>query len=110
MTKEELKQLIEETFSIAIEPPYCENIFYLKKWIEGYEACQNQIVDSLFNTMLKNINDENQEITDVEYKHIDDEYQEIEDEFICKRCGALWMIPKEDLKYCPKCGRVVKWE
>lgn len=50
-----------------------------------------------------------QKPVDVEYKRIDDDYQAIEDEFTCKRCGAWWMIPKEDLRYCPKCGRAVKW-
>jgi len=49
-----------------------------------------------------------QKPVEVEYKRIDDDYQAIEDEFTCKRCGALWMIPKEDLRYCPKCGRAVK--
>ena len=46
----------------------------------------------------------------VKHKKVNDEYQAIEDEFVCKHCGAWWMIPEQDLKYCPGCGRKVKWD
>ena len=41
----ELQMLKDFILSMmAIEPPYCENVGLLKKWIEGFEACQSSII------------------------------------------------------------------
>jgi len=40
----ELQRLKEFVQLMAIEPPYCENVGLLKKWIEGFEACQSAII------------------------------------------------------------------
>lgn len=40
MEVEVLKKLKEDISSMPIEPPWCENLELLKKWIEGYEYCR----------------------------------------------------------------------
>lgn len=45
MTLEELKKFKYEVLSAAVEPPWCENVETLKKWVEGFETCQGQIIE-----------------------------------------------------------------
>ena len=55
MTMEELKNFIDEVMSMAVEPPWCENVVALKKWVEGFETCQGQII-AMIDSKIKNIN------------------------------------------------------
>lgn len=55
MPTEELKKFRNEVLSIAVEPPWCENIEILKKWIEGFETCQGQII-AMIDSKIKNTN------------------------------------------------------
>jgi len=54
MTIEELKKFRNEVLSMAVEPPWCENVETLKKWIEGFEICQGQII-AMIDSKIKNI-------------------------------------------------------
>ena len=47
MTIEELKKFKNEVLSMAVEPPWCENVETLKKWVEGFETCQCQIIEMI---------------------------------------------------------------
>ncbi len=55
MTTEELKKFRNEVLSMAIEPPWCENVETLKRWVEGFETCQGQII-AMIDFQIKNIN------------------------------------------------------
>ena len=44
MNKEELEQIKKEIMLMPLEPPWCENVYQLKKWIEGYESCKESIL------------------------------------------------------------------
>lgn len=44
MTSEEANELINSVRSMAIEPPWCENVEQLKKWTEGFEECQYYLI------------------------------------------------------------------
>lgn len=54
MTIEELEKFKDEVWSMAIEPPWCENIETLKKWVEGFERCQGQIT-AMIDSKIKNV-------------------------------------------------------
>ena len=54
MTIEELKKFRNEVFSMAVEPPWCENVDILKKWVEGFETCQGQII-AIIDSKIKNL-------------------------------------------------------
>lgn len=54
MTLEELKKLKIDVLSMAVEPPWCENVEQLQKWIEGYSECQHSIV-GLIESRIKNV-------------------------------------------------------
>lgn len=54
MSIEELKNLRNEVLSMAVEPPWCENMEILHKWIEGFETCQGQII-AMIDSKIKNI-------------------------------------------------------
>ena len=52
MTDEELEGIITKVYAIAVDPPWCENVCVLKKWVEGFEACQSYVaalIDALKN-------------------------------------------------------------
>jgi hypothetical protein len=68
--------------------------------------------------MIRLIVDESQEgkpgkarklIESVKVHHniINDGETPCDDEFICENCKTWWLIPMEDLQYCPHCGRKV---
>ena len=39
------------------------------------------------------------------------EYEEYWDrKYTCSNCDMEWMTATEDPRYCPKCGRKVKWD
>jgi len=54
MTTEELKKFKNEVLSIAVLPPWCESIETLKMWVEGFEACQSQIIE-MIDSKIKNM-------------------------------------------------------
>lgn len=54
MTIEELKKFRNEVTYTSVEPPWCENMETLKKWIEGFETCQSQII-AMIDLKIKNI-------------------------------------------------------
>ena len=54
MTIEELKKFKNEVLSTAVEPPWCENVEALKKWVEGFETCQCQIIE-MIDLKIKNV-------------------------------------------------------
>ena len=39
---------------MAVKPPWCENVETLKKWVEGFETCQGQII-AMIDSKIKNI-------------------------------------------------------
>lgn len=44
MTLEEVKEIKDFVRSMSLEPPWCENVEQLKKWTEGFEQCQYQVI------------------------------------------------------------------
>ena len=54
MTTEELMKFRNEVLSTAVEPPWFENVETLKKWVEGFEACQGQII-AIIDSKIKNM-------------------------------------------------------
>ena len=54
MIIEELKKFRDEVLSMAVKPPWCENVETLKKWVEGFETCQGQII-AMIDSKIKNI-------------------------------------------------------
>ena len=54
MTIEELKKFRDEILSTAVEPPWCENVESLKKWVDGFETCQSQII-TMIDAKIKNM-------------------------------------------------------
>ena len=54
MTIEELKKIRNEVLSMAVEPPWCENVEALKKWVEGFETCQGYIL-AIIDSKIKNV-------------------------------------------------------
>ena len=54
MTVEELKGFEDEVWSIAVQPPWCENVEALKKWVEGFETCQSRII-AIIDSKIKHI-------------------------------------------------------
>lgn len=52
MTSEESEELITSVRSMAIDPPWCENIELLKKWTEGFEECQRSIIALIDNKRM----------------------------------------------------------
>lgn len=54
MTTEELKKFIDEVWSMAVEPPWCENVEALKKWVEGFETCQGRVI-AMIDSKIKNV-------------------------------------------------------
>lgn len=53
MTLEELKELKNEVWYMAVEPPWCESVEALKKWVDGFETCQGQII-AMIDSKIKN--------------------------------------------------------
>ena len=33
-----------------------------------------------------------------------------DDEFWCEGCGIMWQAEKEEVNFCPGCGKAVKWD
>ncbi len=54
MTAEELKKFKDEIWSMAVEPPWCENVETLRKWVEGFETCQGQVI-AMIDSKIKHI-------------------------------------------------------
>lgn len=55
MTLEELKELKDRVLFIAVEPSWYANIDVLKAWVDGFEACQGQII-AIIDSEIKNVN------------------------------------------------------
>ena len=51
--KELLTEVRKVVQSMAVEPPWCENIDLLRKWIEGYETCQQCIILAIESMITK---------------------------------------------------------
>ena len=54
MTIEELNKFRDEIWSMAVKPPWCENVVALKRWIEGFDACLGQII-AIIDSKIKNV-------------------------------------------------------
>ena len=53
MTLDELKTFREQVFSMGVDGPWCENVGMLKKWVEGFEECQDRVL-SMVDRMIEN--------------------------------------------------------
>jgi len=54
MTEKELLMEVEKRIrSLAVQPPWCENMEFLKKWTEGYETCQQDVIYKIESMMTK---------------------------------------------------------
>lgn len=54
MTEKELLTEVEKRVrSIAVQPPWCENIDLLRKWTEGYETCQEYVIYAIESMITK---------------------------------------------------------
>lgn len=42
--KELLTEVKKRVQSMAVEPPWCANMNLLRKWIEGFETCQQYAI------------------------------------------------------------------
>lgn len=58
MTIEEVKELINSVHSMALDPPWCENVEQLKKWVEGFEECQRWVIQIIENKVKGKEKDE----------------------------------------------------
>lgn len=44
MSTEKLKELRTSISEMSVQPPYCENLESLKKWTDGFEECQINVL------------------------------------------------------------------
>ena len=44
MSTEKLKELRTSISEMPLQPPWCESLGSLKKWTEGFEECQNDVL------------------------------------------------------------------
>ena len=44
MSTEKLKELRTSISEMSVQPPCCESLEILKKWTEGFEECQNNVL------------------------------------------------------------------
>lgn len=44
MSTEKLKELRISISEMSVQPPWCESLEILKKWTEGFEECQHEVL------------------------------------------------------------------
>ena len=54
MSTEKLKELRTSISEMSVQPPWCENIEILKKWTEGFEECQNNVL-AMVDDLIKDL-------------------------------------------------------
>lgn len=54
MSTEKLKELRTSISEMSVQPPWCESLENLKKWTEGFEECQNNVL-AMVDDLIKDI-------------------------------------------------------
>lgn len=57
MSTEKLKELRTSILNMSVQPPWCECLDVLKKWTEGFEECQINVL-FLVDNLIKEFADE----------------------------------------------------